>query len=155
MARVKDQPLATTDEVTIIRQSPAARTEVSFRWTDWDHICTGVHRMPQSRRWLQPLGFLLLGVAATAAFEWHRAVPGSDDRGDYLLAALLFALGGIICVVCDHILFEELNVKAVDHLEWLERLEDTFQVPREGEKPWRATTRPRYRAWFRSPKEPT
>jgi hypothetical protein len=122
--------------------SPGAETQrnVSFREREGideeypltkEHlyfILDGVRHMPDAGRIFQPLGWFVLGIAATAGIEAHNADPGSDHRYLYAALAIFAALSGLICLAADRMVKKE----GRRHARWLEKyvleLFDSFHL---------------------------
>jgi hypothetical protein len=82
-----------------------------------DFILDGVRHMPDPGKLIQPLGWFLLGVAATAALEAYNAVAGTDHRHIFAASGAFAAVAGLICLYCDR----KLNKESRKHAKWLEK----------------------------------
>ncbi len=85
----------------VYQERKGAHTFYPVTKEDLDVLLGGVRRMPSSSKFIQPLGWTLLGVAATAAVEAYNADRGSTHRHVFGVVAVCAALAGLVCLIAD------------------------------------------------------
>lgn len=82
-----------------------------------DFILDAVRHMPDPGGLIQPLGWALMGVAATSGVEAYNSTAGTSHRHIYVVIVIAAFIAGFICLFCDRKLNKELGKRS----KWLER----------------------------------
>lgn len=82
-----------------------------------DFILDGIRHMPDPGKIIKPLGWLVLGIAGTAAVEAYNAQHGTAHRHYYVLLAVFAVVTGVVCLYCDR----KINKEERKHAKWLEK----------------------------------
>lgn len=98
------------------REPKGAHTRYSLSKENLDVLLDAVRRMPDPGKFIQPLGWLILGVAATAGVEAYNANPNTSHRHTFVVVAVFAAISGLICLFADR----KVKKEGYKHAEWCE-----------------------------------
>jgi hypothetical protein len=104
----------------------------------WLMIQDWIEALPRPWRIFQPLGFFLLGIAATALFAWREADVENDIRY-YKMLTIVLAVAGAIAILADFAIRRETKRPVGTILDYCDSVNKSLGInrPRNQRSLWK------------------